>query len=329
MKKTKRQTVAIIGAGVAGIFCANLLKNSGFDPIIIEKSKSLGGRLATRKTDCGASFDHGVQFFTARSKNFKLQLENSLSAGSIGSWSPKLLDDETKEKRTRFVGVSPMNEFVRPLCNNIQINFSEEVRSVVRVENEWNIRTVSDTNGTLYQNVICTVPGPQVSSFLFSEEKLVREISDVEIAPCWTLLLAFDSPLKLNFDAWNSDIENIVWIARNSSKPKRDETKECWVVHASPKWSKSFLEIKNDQATQLLLGELRSIFGSSFSNASYKASHRWRYARTIRPLMKTYLCSADKSLFIGGDWCLGARVENAYESGFAIAQAFIENQNES
>mgnify|MGYP002016943177 CR=1 FL=1 len=137
---------------------------------------------------------------------------------------------------------------------------------------------------------------PRISSFLFSEEKLVREISDVEIAPCWTLLLAFDSPLKLNFDAWNSDIENIVWIARNSSKPKRDETKECWVVHASPKWSKSFLEIKNDQATQLLLGELRSIFGSSFSNASYKASHRWRYARTIRPLMKTYLCSADKSL---------------------------------
>jgi predicted NAD/FAD-dependent oxidoreductase len=98
-------------------------------------------------------------------------------------------------------------------------------------------------------------------------------------------------------------------------------------VHASPKWSKDFLEIKNDYATQLLLGELRSIFGSRFSNACYKVSHRWRYARTTRPLMKTYLCSADKSLFIGGDWCLGARVENAYESGFAIAKAFIDNKS--
>ena len=327
MKTPKKQTVAIIGAGVAGITCANLLKNNGFNPTIIEKSKSLGGRLATRKTDSGVSFDHGVQFFTARSGNFKLQLENSLSSGVIETWKPRLLDDQSDEKKTRFVGVPSMDAFVRPLCNNIQIKFSQEVKSVVRVENDWLIRTVLDTSGTLYQNVICTVPGPQVSSFLFSEEELVREITGVEIAPCWTLLLTFDRPVQLGFDAWKSDRENIVWVARDSSKPKRDKSKECWVVHASPKWSQNFLEIKNDQASQLLLGELSSIFGSSFSKASYKVSHRWRYAQTIRPLMKTYLCSADKSLFIGGDWCLGARVENAYESGFAIGEAFIDNQS--
>jgi renalase len=40
--------------------------------------------------------------------------------------------------------------------------------------------------------------------------------------------------------------------------------------------------------------------------------------------MKPYLGTADKSLFIGGDWCLGSRVENAYESGFSIANSLIE-----
>ena len=116
MKKSKKkQTVAIIGAGVAGITCANLLKNNDFDPIVIEKSKGVGGRLATRITDSGLGFDHGVQFFTARSENFKLQLENSLITGAIEPWNPRLLNDQNEEKRTQFVGVPSMNAFVNPL----------------------------------------------------------------------------------------------------------------------------------------------------------------------------------------------------------------------
>ena len=144
----------------------------------------------------------------------------------------------------------------------------------------------------------------------------------LKFAPCWALLLAFEHSLDLGFDVWTSDVENIAWIARNSSKPSREKNYECWVVHASPEWSKKNLEIENDQVTQLLFGELSAIFGSSFSNAVYTISHRWRYARTIKPLLKPYLCTVDKSLFIGGDWCLGSRVENAYKSGCRNSKIF-------
>ena len=68
MNNKEKQTVAIIGAGVAGSICANLLKAQGFDPIIIEKSSGVGGRLATSKTDSPMCFDHGAQFFTAHSE---------------------------------------------------------------------------------------------------------------------------------------------------------------------------------------------------------------------------------------------------------------------
>jgi predicted NAD/FAD-dependent oxidoreductase len=36
------------------------------------------------------------------------------------------------------------------------------------------------------------------------------------------------------------------------------------------------------------------------------------------------MVSDDGSLLIGGDWCLGARVEDAWESGRAMAAAVIE-----
>ena len=325
MNNKEKQTVAIIGAGVAGSICANLLKAQGFDPIIIEKSSGVGGRLATSKTDSPMCFDHGAQFFTAHSREFKLFLKKSLSAGAISPWLPVLFNDQPEANPNWFVGEPIMNALVKSLLKNIQINFSEEVRSIVREGEDWRIGTLSDKSGALFRNVICTVPAPQVKIFLMSEKELIGEIADVEIAPCWALLLAFEHSLDLGFDVWTSDVENIAWIARNSSKPSREKNYECWVVHASPEWSGKNLEIENDQVTRVLFDELRAIFGSSFSNAFYTVSHRWRYARTIKPLLKPYLCTVDKSLFIGGDWCLGSRVENAYKSGCEIAKSFIDN----
>jgi renalase len=324
MKNKVEQTVAIIGAGVAGSVCANILKDRGLNPIVIERSRGLGGRLATRKTDSGLCFDHGVQFFTSHSEGFQLLLDKSLSIGAIGSWCPKLFDDGVDVSGNWFVGQPTMNALVKPLLQNTQVNFSDEVSSIVREGKYWRVRTTSNKAGASFENVICTVPAPQVKYLLPSETELVNEISDVEIAPCWTLLLAFERSLNLDFDVWKSNVGNVTWIARNSSKPFRGENEECWVVHAGPEWSKKNLEIENEEITSMLLDELRAIFGASFSNYFYAVSHRWRYARTIRPLMRPYLGTADKSLFIGGDWCLGSRVENAYESGFSIANSLIE-----
>ena len=93
-------------------------------------------------------------------------------------------------------------------------------------------------------------------------------------------------------------------------------------------WEKKiwYIEIDKEQIVNLLLDELRILFGKKFSNIVFASAHRWRYARTINPLAKPYLCSPDNSLFVGGDWCLGSRVESAYQSGYAIANALIENR---
>jgi predicted NAD/FAD-dependent oxidoreductase len=324
MKNKVKQTIAIIGAGVAGSVCANILKDGGYNPIVIEKSKRVGGRLATRRTELGLGFDHGAQFFTFHSERFQVLRDKSLSIKAIGSWHPKLIGDSAGQNTDWFVGQPDMNALVKPLMKNIQVNFASEASSVVREGKKWRIRTLTDEIGTLFENVIFTVPAPQIKYLLPFENELVNEISEVEIAPCWTLLLAFERSLNLDFEVWKSDVGDITWVALNSSKPFRTKNEECWVVHAGPEWSKNNLERDNEQIINGLQGELRTIFGESFSNAFFAASHRWRYARTMRPLMKPYLCKTDKSLFIGGDWCLGSRVENAYESGFMIAKSFIE-----
>jgi predicted NAD/FAD-dependent oxidoreductase len=59
---------AIIGAGMAGLACADALKEAGHNVALFDKGRGPGGRMSTRRmeTPLGeVAFDHGAQYFTA------------------------------------------------------------------------------------------------------------------------------------------------------------------------------------------------------------------------------------------------------------------------
>ena len=58
---------AIIGAGMAGIACADALQAAGHAVAVFDKGRGPGGRMSTRRmeTPLGTvAFDHGAQYFT-------------------------------------------------------------------------------------------------------------------------------------------------------------------------------------------------------------------------------------------------------------------------
>ena len=63
--------------------------------------------------------------------------------------------------------------------------------------------------------------------------------------------------------------------------------------------------------------------GADPASVTHAATHRWRHARVTQPLGQPFLCSGDASLYLGGDWCLGARIEAAWDSGTAIADDLL------
>ncbi|MFN3164316.1 MAG: FAD-dependent oxidoreductase, partial [Pseudohongiellaceae bacterium] len=72
-------TIAIVGAGLAGIAAARQLAPLA-DVTVFEKSRGPGGRMATRRAG-DFQFDHGAQFFTARTESFRsLLAEQSLNS---------------------------------------------------------------------------------------------------------------------------------------------------------------------------------------------------------------------------------------------------------
>ena len=76
-------SVAIIGSGIAGTTLARLLTDDipSAEVTIFEKSRGVGGRMATRYSE-EYEFDHGAQFFTIRGVRFKKFLKRYESAFS-------------------------------------------------------------------------------------------------------------------------------------------------------------------------------------------------------------------------------------------------------
>ena len=77
--------VVVVGAGLAGLAAARMLNESGHDVIVLEKSRATGGRCATRRIG-DAVFDHGAQFFTARSDEFSELVELWRDADVAREW---------------------------------------------------------------------------------------------------------------------------------------------------------------------------------------------------------------------------------------------------
>ena len=64
-----KKTIAIVGAGLAGLSCAARLKELGHHVELFEKSRGPAGRMSTKRGEDWAA-DHGAQYFTARDPLF-------------------------------------------------------------------------------------------------------------------------------------------------------------------------------------------------------------------------------------------------------------------
>ncbi|MGN6739767.1 NAD(P)/FAD-dependent oxidoreductase [Dyella sp.] len=313
--------IAIIGAGTAGLTCAYQLRQRGLSPVIFEKSRGIGGRLATRRTDHGDAYDHGAQFVTARDPAFVDLLANLQQAGAAVAWSPRLPEQAPRPAHTWWIGASGMSALVRPLADAPDIRLRSTVSALRRHAGQWELQLAEQDHAEHFDAVVVTAPAPQARALLAGVSPLTDALEHVDIAPCWAAMLAFDAPLDVSFEAARFDAGPIAWIARQSSRGGLVGHRDRWLVHAAPEWSAAHLEDAPDEVLTLMLSALAERTGVALPPIAFAQAHRWRYAMTTRPLGQPMLADASGRLWVGGDWCLGARVESAFQSGLAMAQA--------
>jgi renalase len=309
--------IVIIGSGMAGLACGRLLMEVGLQPLVLDKGRGLGGRMATRRVEIARTthgFDHGAQYFTIRDPDFRHAL--SPVTGVFAPW-----DDDMGEPR--FVGQPGMSSLPKALAEGLEVQQGIEITAIRREGPAWLLE--SSSGPLLARHVVMTIPAPQASRLLGREHPFSARLDAVAMAPCLTLMAAFPDGSPSPFINRLADIEPLAWIAQDSSKSGRNPGLICWVAQAGPDWSAAHLEETPESLARLMLPLLARVIGVEPGSAVYAAAHRWRYARVTVPLGVPYLANEDGTLWLGGDWCLGARVEAAWQSGTALARALARH----
>jgi len=306
-------TIAIIGAGLAGLACARALTAAGRAVRLFDKGRGPGGRVATRPLEVAGTrlqFDHGAQYVSAHGAGFAA----ALAAAPMARWP----------NEDRLVAVPGMSALPRSLAAGLDIAIGCEITAIMGEPGAWHLHQgAAPAEFGPFETVLITAPPVQTARLLAGPApNLAATLKDVDIAPCWTALVAFAAPTALP-DTLRPEGGAIGWAARDSAKPGRDAGTECWVVQGNADWSRTHLEATPQEAANALREALAALAPAPLPATVHLAGHRWRYAAVARPLGEP--CHWDATLRLGfaGDWCLAARAEAAFDSGAALAAAVL------
>ena len=310
--------ITVIGAGLAGLACARVLADAGMAVQVLDKGRGIGGRMATRRVALeGAAlrFDHGAQYVTARDPGFAALLADAASAGAAAVW------DDTGP-RPRYTGVPGMSALPRHLGAGLAVAQGTTVTALRPGPGGWALQTSAGAMTT--PRLVLAIPAPQAAALLGGDHALSGALGAVEMAPCLTLMAAFPAGAAPDMGPdtqFEADADHpLAWIARDSSKPGRAAAGITgWVAQAGPEWSAQHLDADFARITARMLPLLAARLGLDPAEALHASAHRWRYARVARPLGAPFLAEAQAGLWLGGDWCLAARAEAAWQSGQAMA----------
>jgi photolyase PhrII len=320
--------IAVVGAGLAGAAAARALVDQGHAVTVYEKSRGAGGRMATRRTPEG-QWDFGAQYFHARDPRFRRQVADWRARAVVAPWAGRIANLRRGEYSAgtrddaRLVGVPGMNALARDLLAGIELRTLAKVDAIARDSGNW--RLLDDAGARLgdADAVLLALPPAQAAPLVEGSSALLARARAASMQPAWSVRVRLATPLGLPFDAAHVGDSALGWIACDDSRPGRGGRGLHWVLQATSAWSVAQLELDPVDACAQLLDAWRAALGAATPVIAGAEAHRWRYALAAGEAGPEFAWDPGLALGLAGDWLRGARVEDAWLSGTALAGAVL------
>ena len=330
--------VAIIGAGLSGLSCARALQEAGRSVRVLDKGRGVGGRMATRRIEGqGAShgrsalFDHGAQFFTARSPEFQDELASWSQAGLARPWfngqSTLSADGRVQAKpdgHPRFCCPSGMTAIAKHLAQGLDVRTGVRITTLEQRQDDstWSLRS-GDEEILRARSLVLTPPVPQSLELLQISRILLpleqeHALAAMRYERCIAVMLWLSQPLSLPNNALYASTPVLSWLGDNTSKGLSQVP--ALTLHGASEWSIVRWE-SSDEAVVAELAEAAREFWSGEILASSVA--RWKFSKPIEPRNDGCQACPEMRLAFAGDAFGGAKVEGAWLSGRAAAQQVL------
>lgn len=332
--------VAVIGAGVAGLACAQRLRRAGRDVVVFDKGRRPGGRVSTRRSG-GLQFDHGAQFFTARDPRFVEVVRSWVADGAAARWTGPFATLERGQRgedprpgAVRYVGAPGMSGVAAPLSAGLDVHSGATIERVLQ-EGDTFVATMRQPGAETpmrvgpFDEVVVALPPAQAV-------QLLREVGGAAYAeaarlsrallPSLCAMVAFEEPLPgADGGMFVVGDEALGWAAHDGGKPGRSGA-PTYVLHGTSAWSLSNFQTPPEVFAAEMVAAFARVLGREAADLPatiYVAGHRWGFALADGDPPPNKFVAAPSGISLCGDALGGGRVEGAFVSGIELADALL------
>jgi renalase len=344
--------VIVIGAGIAGLCAARELVAAGLRVLVLDKSRGIGGRMATRRVGA-AVCDHGAQFFTVRGDDFAAVVTAARRDAAVATWCNGFAHMEPDgslvapgDGYPRWRGSRGMTDLPKWLAERLaaadgrcEIRTQATVKAVATVVGGVRIELEDGTGGrvTLFaRGALLTAPVPQAIDLMAAggmlgpgggTDAVARDaLATVAYDPCFALMLVLDRPSRvpppggIQFAAGS---EPIAWLADNFQKGVSPVP--AVTVHATGAFSREHFDAPPEEVAGMLLDAARPwIDGDPATAVVERSLHRWKFALPTTVLEEPLVVVTEAPpIACCGDAFAGPRVEGAAASGLAAGRWMV------
>jgi renalase len=296
-----------VGAGASGLYLGSKLQERGHPVIVLEKSKGLGGRMATRRAE-GTIFDHGAQFISFPEELIKWEqaLEQE---GIVKFWFQQ-------EEKKRYFCPEGITQFAKTLGKELSIQKNSLVEGLRPHEGGgWWIYGAGFSE-ILAQHVVVTAPLPQAEKLLAQSHLSEIGLPHIPYHPALVIMIDGKCPIALPpsgyFPSPFAPLSCVVGM-----REKSVSSNDAHVVVFDSAWSRAHFEQTEEKILQAAKDQLLPL--GWLEHKGQWTLKKWRYAEPEFSAPQMYYSpSSAPGLHFVGDAFGGGSIAGALRSAHSL-----------
>jgi renalase len=340
--------LAIIGAGMAGLAAAHALRREhpAIEVVIFEKSRGVGGRVATRRLH-GATFDHGAQYFKTPTPELEALL-HSLPAATLADialpvWTfdrhNQITEgDPAQNSDPKWSYSDGITRLAKALAQDLEIRRETRISRIAQANGSYILFDQQATIMCAADAVLLTPPAPQTHALITAsalpqsaQQAILAELVRADYRPCLTVTLSYPPQLRQRsfYALVNTDRQHpISWLAFEHRKPGRSNNEQhVLIAQMAPGWSREHWDDPLPLLSERVATLAGTLLDEDLPQPHWSDRQGWRYALPDGRADFDTLNQAIGGLFFAGDYTAGqGRVHLAIEQGWRVAQLIATNQ---
>ena len=308
----------VIGSGISGATIANLL-NKKHTVDLYDKARGLGGRSSFKRLDNLRGFDHGTQYFSPKTPEFKRFTKKLIEKKILKIWegNHKFLSDKKKEnkKHVKVIGRKGNNDISKYLLKNVRCYFQSELKKINFQNRKWNL-IFNDGEIRNYENLILTCPFPQLKklSKKYIKNSFIKE--KIKMDANITILIEIKKT-NLGYSSFLFSDRILGWAGNENSKKRFKSKSDLWTLQSTFNWANKKInqnKVLKKTNAKILIDKFFKLTGIKRTKVLFSLNHGWKYSSNSKPLKLKSYWNSRLNLGVCADWFNGPRLESGWIS---------------